>query len=93
MILIVFTVIGLALRLKPLKAIRNGMMIAAGFGGVYIVVDYFLAKVGPAAAALAERFGGVFSYTDVGWAANAAFAWASPWAYADRRYHDARLTC
>ena len=82
MILIVFTAIGLALRLKPLKAIRNGLMIAAGFGGVYIVVDFFLAKVGPAAAALAERFGGVFSYTDVGWAANAAFAWGSPWAYA-----------
>jgi PTS system galactitol-specific IIC component len=82
MILIVFTVIGLLLRMHPIKAMRNGMLIAAGFGGVYIVVDYFLAKVGPAAAALAERFGGVFSYTDIGWAANAAFSWASPWAYA-----------
>ena len=56
-------------------------MIAVGFGGVYIVVDYFLAKIGPAALALATRFGGVFTITDVGWAANAAIAWGSPWAY------------
>lgn len=82
MILFVFIIIGLALRMGVLNAIKNGMLIAAGFGGVYIVVDYFLAKVGPAAQALAERFGGVFSYTDIGWAATAAYAWASPWAYA-----------
>src|SRR4030042_401493 len=82
MILFVFIIIGLALRMGVLNAIKNGMLIAAGFGGVYIVVDYFLAKVGPAAQALAERFGGVFSYTDIGWAATAAYAWGSPWAYA-----------
>jgi len=81
MILIVFTVIGLLLRMGVLNAIKNGMLIAAGFGGVYIVVDYFLGNVGPAAQALAEEFGGVFSYTDVGWAATAAYAFASPWAY------------
>ena len=82
MILFVFIIIGLALRMGVLNAIKNGMLIAAGFGGVYIVVDYFLAKVGPAAQALAERFGGVFSYTDIGWAATAAYSFASPWAYA-----------
>jgi PTS system galactitol-specific IIC component len=81
MILIVFTVIGLLLRMGVLNAIKNGMLIAAGFGGVYIVVDYFLAHITPAAQALAEMFGGVFSYTDVGWAASAAYAFASPWAY------------
>lgn len=81
MILFVFTIIGLLLRMGFLNAWKNGMLIAAGFGGVYIVVDYFLGNVAPAALALAERFGGVFSYTDVGWAASAAYAFASPWAY------------
>jgi len=81
MILFVFTIIGLLLRMGFLEAWKNGMLIAAGFGGVYIVVDYFLGNVAPAALALAERFGGVFSYTDVGWAASAAYAFASPWAY------------
>jgi len=81
LIFIVFSLTGLVVGLKLLKAIRNGLMIAVGFGGVYIVVDYFLAKIGPAALALAERFGGVFTITDVGWAANAAVAWGSPWAY------------
>lgn len=82
MIFIVFTVIGLAVRLGVVRAIRNGLMIAVGFQGVYIVVDFFLAKVAPAAEALAIRFGGVFTYTDIGWSAFASFAWSSPWAYA-----------
>jgi PTS system galactitol-specific IIC component len=81
MIFVVFTVIGLVVRLGVLKAIRNGLMIAVGFNGVYIVVDYFLRSVAPAAEALATRFGGVFTFTDIGWAAFASFAWSSPWAY------------
>lgn len=82
MIFVVFTVIGLFVRLGPVRAIRNGLMISVGFSGVYIIVDYFLAKVAPAATALAERFGGVFTYTDIGWAAFASFAFSSPLAYA-----------
>jgi PTS system galactitol-specific IIC component len=82
MIFVVFTVIGLIVRLGPAKAIRNGLMIAVGFQGVYIIVDFFLAGVGPAAAALTERFGGVFTYTDIGWGAYAAFAFGHPIAYA-----------
>jgi PTS system galactitol-specific IIC component len=82
MIFIVFTVIGLIVRLGPLRAIRNGLMIAVGFQGVYIVVDFFLGSVAPAAEQLALRFGGVFTYTDIGWSAFASFAFASPLAYA-----------
>ncbi len=81
LIFIVFSLIGLIVRLGLVKALRNGLMIAAGFQGVYIIVDFFLAKVGPAALALAERFGGVFTYTDIGWAAFAAFSFAAPIAY------------
>ncbi len=47
MIFIVFTVIGLVVRLGFLSAVRNGLMIAVGFNGVYIVVDYFLARLRP----------------------------------------------
>ena len=82
LIFIVFSVIGLVVRLGVLRAIRNGLMIAIGFNGVYIVVDYFLGNVAPAAEALALRFGGVFTYADIGWSAFASFAFASPWAYA-----------
>ena len=81
MIFIVFSLIGLVIKLGPVKAFRNGLMIAVGFNGVYIVVDYFLGAVAPAAAALTERFGGAFTYIDIGWAAYASFAWGSPWAY------------
>jgi PTS system galactitol-specific IIC component len=82
MIFVVFTTIGLIVRLGIVKSIRNGLMIAVGFQGVYIVVDFFLAGVGPAAVALTERFGGVFTYTDIGWGAYAAFAFGHPIAYA-----------
>jgi len=81
-IFIVFTIIGLIVRLKPLSAIRNGLMIAVGFQGVYIVLDFFLGSIGPVAAALSERYGDVFTYTDIGWAAFASFSWGWPWAYA-----------
>lgn len=81
LIFVVFSIIGLIVRLGIVKALRNGLMIAAGFQGVYIIVDFFLAKVGPAASALAERFGGVFTYTDIGWAAYAAFSFSAPIAY------------
>lgn len=81
MIFVVFTVIGLVVRLGIVRSIRNGLMIAVGFQGVYIIVDFFLAGVGPAATALTERFGGVFTYTDIGWGAFAAFAWGHPIAY------------
>ena len=81
MIFVVFSLIGLIVRLGPVRALRNGLMIAVGFQGVYIIVDFFLAGVGPAAAALTERFGGVFTYTDIGWGAYAAFAFGHPIAY------------
>lgn len=81
LIFVVFSIIGLLVRMSVVKALRNGLMIAAGFQGVYIIVDFFLAKVAPAALALAERFGGVFTYTDVGWAAFAAFSFSAPIAY------------
>lgn len=81
MIFVVFTIIGLIVRLGVVRSIRNGLMIAVGFQGVYIIVDFFLAGVGPAATALTERFGGVFTYTDVGWGAYAAFAFGHPIAY------------
>ncbi|HEX2980452.1 MAG TPA: PTS transporter subunit IIC [Anaerolineaceae bacterium] len=81
MIFVVFTLIGLIVRLGVVRSIRNGLMIAVGFQGVYIIVDFFLAGVGPAAQALTERFGGVFTYTDIGWGAYAAFAFGHPIAY------------
>ena len=82
MIFFVFSLIGLIVGLGPIRAIRNGLMIAVGFNGVYIVVDYFLGNVAPAAEALALRFGGVFTYADIGWSAFASFAFAWPAAYA-----------
>ena len=82
MIFLVFTLIGLVIGLGILNAIRNGLMVAVGFNGVYIVVDFFVSAITPAATILSEKFGGVFTITDVGWGAMAAVAWSNPIAYA-----------
>ena len=82
MIFLVFTLIGLIIGLGVLNAIRNGLMVAVGFNGVYIVVDFFVSAITPAATILSEKFGGVFEITDVGWGAMAAVAWSNPIAYA-----------
>ena len=82
MIFLVFTLIGLIIGLGILNAIRNGLMVAVGFNGVYIVVDFFVSAITPAATILSEKFGGVFEITDVGWGAMAAVAWSNPIAYA-----------
>lgn len=82
LIFFVFTIIGLIVKLKVLDAIKNGLLIAAGFQGVYVVVDFFMGAIGPAATTLAERFGGTFQYTDIGWAPISALAWGHPLAYA-----------
>ena len=52
MIFLVFTLIGLIIGLGILNAIRNGLMVAVGFNGVYIVVDFFVSAITPAATSV-----------------------------------------
>jgi len=81
LIFIIFTIIGIIVRLKVIDAFRNGLMIAVGFSGVYLIVDYFLSNVGPVAGKLAQKFAGGFAYTDVGWAPFSGIAWGAPVAF------------
>ena len=81
MIFFVFTIMGIVLKLGILNSIRTGLMFSVGFNGIYIVVDFFLNSITPAAYALSEKFGGVFTYTDVGVGAVNTTAWSHPIAY------------
>ena len=81
LVFLAFTLIGLAARRSFVRAVRAGLMITAGFGGVYILVGYFLSELAPAAEAVALRFGGALPYTDNGWRAFYSFAFAWPATY------------
>ncbi len=80
-IFFVFTIIGLIIGSGVVNALRNGLLIAAGFAGVYMVLNYFLGAVDPVALALSERFGSHFTYTDIGWPGFSTIAWGSPMLY------------
>ena len=81
LVFLAFTLIGLAARRSFVRAVRAGLMITAGFGGVYILVGYFLSELAPAAEAVALRFGGALPYTDNGWRTFYSFVFAWPATY------------
>ena len=80
MILFVFIIIGLALRMGVLNAIKNGMLIAASAAFISWLITSSR-KSAPQRRPLLKGLAG-YSHHRHGWAATAAYAWASPWAYA-----------
>ena len=77
MLPIVIIILALLLGEKPGKAIRSGIMIGIGFVGIGLVVDLMLENLGPAAQAMAERFGVELTVIDVGWPGASPMTWAS----------------
>ena len=81
-IFFVFTIVGLIVGTGLKNSLRNGLLIAAGFTGVNMALNFFLETIAPVAEKLGERFGGHFTYTDIGWPGFSTIAFESPWAYA-----------
>lgn len=59
------------------KSLRSGLTVGVGFAGIYLVLDFFLRTIGAVGTTLADKYGGVLSFTDIGWASFAAVGWAS----------------
>ncbi|MFP3123850.1 galactitol-specific PTS transporter subunit IIC [Ectobacillus funiculus] len=77
MLPVVIFILAVCLKEKPGKALRSGIMIGIGFIGISLVVGLMLDNLGPAAKAMAERFGVHLSAVDVGWPGAAPMGWAS----------------
>lgn len=77
MLPIVIAVISICIGVKVGKAIRSGLMIGVGFVGLGLIVDMMNAELGPAAAAMSERFGLSLSVVDIGWPGASPMTWAS----------------
>jgi len=75
--LIIFAV-ALAVRVPFRRALMSGISLAAGFAGVFIAFDFFVANISPAVQHLSEVRGLNFPVLDVGWPPLAAITWASP---------------
>lgn len=78
MLPIVILVIALLSRMKLGDALLSSLKLGAGFAGVFIVFDFFVASIGPAVERIIEFRGLNFPVLDVGWPPLAAITWASP---------------
>ncbi len=73
-ILILF--FSLILRIKFNTAIKAALSIGIGFIGIFLVFDYFVKGIGPAAKMIVARTGLQFNVLDVGWPPLASIAWS-----------------
>lgn len=77
MLPIVIALISALIGVKIGKSIRSGLMVGVGFVGLGLIVDLMNAELGPAAAAMSERFGLSLSVVDIGWPGASPMTWAS----------------
>jgi PTS system galactitol-specific IIC component len=78
MLPIIIFILALLVRLPLGKAFTVMLKLAAGFAGVFIAFDFFVANIGPAVNAISEVRNLSFPVLDVGWPPLAAITWASP---------------
>jgi len=76
---IIIFILGLVVRLKPVKAFRAALLFGVAFTGMLLViVSLFYSDIAPAASAMVTRLGLHLTTMDIGWTPAAAIAWAWP---------------
>lgn len=78
MLPIIIFFIALAVRLPLRQVVLSTVSLAAGFAGVFIAFNFFVANISPAVQQLTSVRGLNFPVLDVGWPPLAAITWASP---------------
>lgn len=78
MLPLIMLVIALAVGLSLKRALFSAVALAAGFAGVFIAFNFFVANISPAVEQLSTVRGLDFAVLDVGWPPLAAITWASP---------------
>lgn len=77
MLPIVIAIVSMIMGVKPGKALRAALMIGVGFVGLSLIVNLMNDELGPAAAAMSERFGLTLSVVDIGWPGASPITWSS----------------
>lgn len=78
MLPIIMFAIALVARVPLRQAVLSTVALAAGFAGVFIAFNFFVANISPAVQQLSTARGLDFPVLDVGWLPLAAITWASP---------------
>jgi PTS system galactitol-specific IIC component len=78
MLPIIIFLIAAAVRLPMRQVVLSTVGLAAGFAGVFIAFNFFVANISPAVQQLTSVRGLNFPVLDVGWPPLAAITWASP---------------
>lgn len=73
---IIILVIGSVLRVKFQTLVKSALMTGVGFLGVTMVINQFVAVVGPIAQQMVMKWGLSTTIIDVGWPARAAATWS-----------------
>lgn len=79
---IIMIIMGLAMKMKPKKAIISGLTLGIAFTGMNVVLGFMFNSISPAAAAFVKNTGFQLNAIDAGWSPMSAIAWAWPYALA-----------
>ncbi len=78
---IILSVIGIAFRMKPTRAISAGLTLGVALAGISLVVDYMVTNVGAAAEAFVDNTGVSLTALDMGWPPALGLAWGWQFAF------------
>ncbi|KFN89422.1 PTS system galactose-specific IIC component [Tetragenococcus muriaticus PMC-11-5] len=79
MMTIVLTLIALAFKVKPTRALEGGIKLGIAITGIGAIIDMLTNSFSSAMADFVERTGLSLNITDVGWAPLATITWGSPY--------------
>ena len=73
---IIFAVLGVAVGIKPAKALKSGLLVGVGFVGLGVVTALLTSNLGPALKGVSELYDLNLPYFDLGWPAAASVAYS-----------------
>ena len=72
---IIFTILGICIKVKPVKAVKSGLLIGVGFVGLSIVTSLLTTALGPALKEVVKIYNLQLAVFDMGWPAAASIAY------------------
>lgn len=72
---VIFTILGVCIRIKFSKALKSGLLVGVGFVGLSVVTALLTSSLGPALSKMVEIYGLELGIFDMGWPSAAAVAY------------------
>lgn len=73
---VIFTVLGVCIRIKFTKALKSGLLVGVGFVGLGVVTALLTSNLGPALKGMTDLYQLNLPFFDLGWPAAAAVAYS-----------------